>query len=309
MISIDESEKKLSEMFEKEMTSIDESEMFEKEISFESRDLQLCSSNRRMLFSMSSAYFIFFMSTGVVLRKFSDKDFSAVLTLGAGVQCLGFMLLLLKVQYQKSVAGISAKTLMIYLAVFLFRLSSTCVKSGYLPIDRSGDWVYQAADMASVAIIMQLLVCIFKTHKSTYQAEQDSLAIHRAIPPCVLMGIFFHGNLNHSPFFDIMWTISMNLDTIAMVPQLWMLSRIGGEVEGQTSHYVASIAISRALSFAFWFYGYNELAPLDGSYNFAGFLIMFCHAMQLLMSADFLYHYGSARVSGRRMTLGPALDV
>ena len=38
----------------------------------------------------------------------------------------------------------------VYVLVFCFRLSSTLVRQGYLPVDRSGDFVYQLADLFSL---------------------------------------------------------------------------------------------------------------------------------------------------------------
>ena len=90
----------------------------------------------------------------------------------------------------------------------------------YLPVDRSGDWVYQLADIGSLVIVLALLVLIHKKYKGTYDAGNDTMPIFNFIPACVLMAICVHGDLNDSPFFDVMWTIGLNLDTIAMLPQL-----------------------------------------------------------------------------------------
>merc|ERR1719488_448381 len=92
---------------------------------------------------IASGYFIFTLCAVIVYRLFTDGDFSSIYTLGMAVQCLAFYLLNAKVDMQKSVAGISAKTLQAYVLVFTFRLSSTLVKNGYLPVDQSGDWVFQ----------------------------------------------------------------------------------------------------------------------------------------------------------------------
>jgi len=246
-----------------------------------------------------ASYFVFAMVATIVWRCFSDRDFSTVLTLASGIQCLGFYLLLSKIRAQRSAAGISSKTLQLYVLVFVFRLMSTCVKNGYLPVDKSGDWVYQAADFCSLLLVLQLLFTIHKPMASTYQANLDTMPIYRCIPPAVAIAVLFHGNLNHSPFFDICWTISMNLDTIAMLPQLWLLVAMGGEVEALTSHYVASIAIARCLAFSFWWHGFSELAPKKGGFNTAGYLIMGAHGTQVLLSADFLYHYFTWNTNGQ----------
>jgi len=253
------------------------------------------------------AYTVFFMCVVVVMHKFTDGDFSIVLTMSSAVQCLGFVLLALKVHYQRSVSGLSRRTLEMYVMFFIFRLSSTLVKNGYLPIDRSGDHVYQLGDIGSLLLVLYL---IYKIRTSdTYQAEFDTLEIWKFVPACVLLALVCHGDLNNSPFFDTVWTISLFLDTISMLPQLWMLTKLGGQVEALTSHYVASLTVSRLLSFAFWLYGYKELVPLKGGPNIAGYTILISHTLQLLLCADFMYYYakGMSKAS-RQMTL-PTFEV
>merc|ERR1719182_711327 len=70
--------------------------------------------------------------------------FSSFLTLGAGFQCLGFVLLALKVQNQSGASGLSGKTLAMYALTLCFRLSSTVHLNGYLPVDQTGDWLLDA---------------------------------------------------------------------------------------------------------------------------------------------------------------------
>merc|ERR1719269_485055 len=94
----------------------------------------------------------------VVWHHLSDQDFSTVLTMSSIFQCLGFVLLALKVRWARSAAGLSSKTLEMYFIFFCFRLSSTIFKNGYLPIDRSGDWVYQSGDALSVVLVLHFAV-------------------------------------------------------------------------------------------------------------------------------------------------------
>jgi len=236
-------------------------------------------------------YAMFGCFSMVVWRHFSDQDFSYICTFAGLTQMLSFYLLLHKMKVTRSAAGVSSKTLQMYVVAFLFRLSSTMVKNGYLPVDRSGDWVYQAADISSLLIVFQLLFFCHKRYATTYQSQLDTFPIFKLIPACVLLGCCFHGNLNHSPFFDKMWTIGMWLDSVAMLPQLWMLALKGGEVEALTSNYVALAFFGRCMTWFFWYTGYPELAPKDGSANVVGTIIMLGQSLQLLISADFMYYY------------------
>jgi len=267
----------------------------------------LCSGKQSERAITYAAYVIFALCCAVVCLQFTDHDFSLVLTASAGFQCLGFFLLYQKAQAQRSVEGLSSKTLEMYVLVLCFRLSSTLVKNGYLPVDRSGDWVYQLADIGSLLIVLSLLFLMHKKFKSTYSAEEDTLPIFNFAPACVLLAVFIHGDLNDSPVFDVLWTIGLNLDTISMLPQLWMLTKLGGDVESLTSHFVALQVLSRCCSFAFWYYGYVEITP-PGRFNAAGYMIIIAHLAQLLLSADFMYYYVRSIVKRSRMSL-PTMEV
>lgn len=235
----------------------------------------------------------------IVWTKYSDKDPSTVLTLSSCVQLLAFLLLTLKVRATKSVAGISSKSLELYVIFFTLRLGSTCTQNGYLPVDRSGQFVYQLMDALSLALVVQILYCIHKTHKYSYQAEQDTLPILPFLPPCAVLGFFVHAGLSQSQLYDTMWATSMNVDTVAMIPQLWMMSKIGGQVHGCTAHFVATLCASRCLTLAFWVIAYNDLVGVE----LAAKQIVCAHVLQLLLSADFLYYYVKASIGGKNMTI------
>jgi len=253
-----------------------------------------------------SGYALLVCGIVIAQRCIADLGFSSVLTLGAAFQCLGFYTLLIKVERAKSVAGISSKTVHMYAAVLFLRLGSTCIYNGYLPVDSSGDFLYQLLDIVSLFMVLQLIKCMDVTYPGTYQEAEDTMDVSRMAICAAVFAIFIHGNLNDSFIFDTMWTASMNLDTVAMLPQLWMVVKLG-EVESLTSHFVALLIASRACSFAFWFYGYKELRDDvrhgRNSINIAGLQLLAAHALQLLLSLDFLFYYVKARVRGGRMQL------
>jgi hypothetical protein len=253
---------------------------------------------------MGLSYVAFAFGGWVVWTKYSDKNFSATLTASALVQLVGFLMLTLKVRGTKSVAGISSKTLEMYCLFFIFRLVSTITKNGYIPVDKSGRRIYQGLDIVSLFFVIQLLWCVHKTHKWTYNKEQDTMAVLPLLPPCLVLGYFVHANLNRSEFFDVVWATSTNIDTLALMPQLWMMSKIGGKVEGCTAHFVVAIVASRALALAFWCSAHDDLAA-EGS-AIAGKAIVIAHVLQLLFAADFLYYYLKAKFAGKSVHL-PAM--
>jgi ER lumen protein retaining receptor len=233
----------------------------------------------------------------VVWHKVSQKDFSAIITCAAVVQCAGFVVLSMKVRATKSVAGLSSKTLMMFVLFLCVRLCSTTLKRGYIPVDRSGHNFYQFMDMCTVALAGHLIYCIHKTYRYSYQEEHDTLPILPLVIPSVILACFIHGNFNRNLFFDIVWFTSLNLETVAMVPQLWMMSKIGGKVNGISAQFVASNVISRVMTVTFWIWAYPELVDANGS-NLAGQLIIGAYLVQLLLSADFMFYFVKGLLEG-----------
>merc|ERR1719160_1866953 len=158
---------------------------------------------------------------------------------------------------------------------------------------------------------LQLIFCVLKTHRSTYQEDSDTFDIKTTAVICFVLAAIVHPDLNARPLFDTLWTTALYVDVVAMLPQLSMLSKIGGEVEALNCHFVGATAISRIVSLGFWYHGFVELAPLDGGFNLAGWAIITAHLLQVLLLGDFLFYYIRACVStgSARFELPTYVDV
>jgi len=232
-----------------------------------------------------------------------DMHFSNIITLASGLQMLGFLLLYMKLSYTKSCAGISVRALALYGMMYVARLTSTLNKNGYLPVDKTGDHIYQFCDIVSLILVAQILCQAMGTLKYTYQENHDSFNIVPAIVVSFVLAFFLHPDLNRHQFYDFIWTFHLFLATFAMVPQLWMMSKMGGEVESLTAHFVGLTCASSLCSFLFWFYGFPELAPNDGGLNLGGWTIILCYGAQLLLSADFMYYYVKGMMGDSKVVL------
>jgi len=253
--------------------------------------------------------YVVFLVGAVTLYNALSAGFSSFLTLCAGLQCLGFVLLAMKVQNHRSTTGLSGKMLAMYGLTLCFRLSSTLHLNGYLPVDQTGDWAYQAIEICSLALVAYLMRCVFVTHRSTYQEQHDSfpITIQNLLMGCFILAVVIHPNLDRWTFFDIMWTTGCYLETLSMLPQLWMLSKIG-EVDALASHFVVLSVLARVCSLIFWYRGFAELRPAHGGFNFPGWGVMGAHVAQLLLSCDFVFLY--VKNFGRsKMALPTSWDV
>jgi len=130
-------------------------------------------------------------------------------------------------------------------------------------------------------------------YKSKYDKSQDSfLHIKFAVCPCAaiaVMSCLLKRELNP---VDILWTLSIFLEALAIVPQLFVLQRYR-EVENLTGHYVFFLGAYRFLYILNWvyrsyyepFYRHNWLVYVSG-------------AVQTALYVDFFYYYVVSKYYG-----------
>mmetsp|Transcript_82897 Transcript_82897/g.152060 ORF Transcript_82897/g.152060 Transcript_82897/m.152060 type:complete len:281 (-) Transcript_82897:96-938(-) len=245
------------------------------------------------------AYGLFALAAGGIWHFVADGNFSAIITISVMFQCLAAVLLSLQVLSTNSASGISMRALGLDVMALCFRLSSTLWLQGYLPVDASGDYIFQALDLCSVGILLWLLYHVLVVKRSTYQEDEDSLPVFPLILGSVILAILFHGNMNSRPVFDSLWMAGVFLSTVAVLPQLWLITRTGGQVDALTSHYIAAMAASRALSGVFMWHASEDIScePWVGSFNHAIWAILGSHLLHLLLLGDFGFYYIKAVVA------------
>jgi len=91
-----------------------------------------------------------------------------------------------------------------------------------------------------------------------------------------------HANLKR---FQCLWDYSIILESIAILPQLFLLQRYR-EVENLTGHYVFLLGIYRALYIVNWVYrSYHE------AFYEHNWLAYICAFVQTCLYLDFFYYY------------------
>mmetsp|Transcript_19869 Transcript_19869/g.38954 ORF Transcript_19869/g.38954 Transcript_19869/m.38954 type:complete len:296 (+) Transcript_19869:329-1216(+) len=256
-----------------------------------------------------------------VYHLLSDGDFSFLLTLGALTRMFGFAVLLVKFRSERSCSGVSLKTLELYVLVFLARLSSILFYEGYLPYDKSGDWLYQLVEIASLLIVGLLIFVTVVTYKNTYNATEDGFGNFKSIPPqagpvilivpCLIMAILLHPSLNRNVFTDIAWTFALYLEVVAILPQFYMLQKANRAVEPWVSHFVFSIGLSRLFLLVFWASSYHELTDKHSigiTGGWVGLFVLFAQLLHIAVMAEFCFLYLKSAVQQSPLVL-PGLQV
>ncbi|KAJ1446369.1 ER lumen protein retaining receptor-domain-containing protein [Pelagophyceae sp. CCMP2097] len=264
---------------------------------------------------MIASWVAFFSCSLIVYFLFSDGDFSFLLTYAAMLRCFGFMLLVAKIQRSKSAAGISAKTLQCYIVVFSARLLSIMWHEGYLPYDRSGDWLYHVIEAASLCAASVAAFLVQVKYRLTYEDNNDSFGNVPGFPaelgalciivPAVLLAAVFHPSLNKDWLSDTLWTYSMYLESFAILPQLFLFQKQAvscSTVEMLIGHFVAAVGGARIIEMAFWMSSFHELADRYGKKH-VGFIVLGTQIIHLILMADFFYFYLAGLKRGLPMQL------
>jgi len=245
-----------------------------------------------------SAYAVFAAIAFAVYQFVAGRQYSSVITMSAIVQCLGLTFLCIQVISSKSATGVSASSLKMDALAIAFRLSSTTWLNGYLPVDASGDHVYQIMDALSLALILFLLYQVLVAHRSTYNDTDDSMSIRPMVMVSLVFAALLHGNMDASPLFDTLWMTGLFCGVVAVLPHFWLIIQTGGQVDPMTCHYIAAMALSRVLSGLFmWEARYDiKCKPWISGVEHAIIVILLAHGAHLLLLLDFAYHYGSALI-------------
>ncbi|KAJ1437442.1 ER lumen protein retaining receptor-domain-containing protein [Ochromonadaceae sp. CCMP2298] len=260
-----------------------------------------------------------FLSGSLAVYYFlSSGDFSFLLTYASFMRCFGFGVLNFRVWSTKSVKGVSVKTLQMYFLVFIVRLLSILRHQGYLPFDKTGDWFYHFVEIMSLLSVCLALYAMLGPLMPTYDEKFDrfgnlyipaEFGIAYLVVPCVLLAVVFHPALNREFFSDTCWTLSMYLEAVAMLPQIFMFqkqaSEEGGTVEALIGHTVFALGFARVFELIFWLGSFKELSDHAGS-RLPGYIVLISQLGHLLVMADFFFYYFMSISKGQPMELPTA---
>ena len=102
-----------------------------------------------------------------------------------------------------------------------------------------------------------------------YDKEHDTFRIAFVVVPAVVLAVVTPKPDMYS-VVDTLWTASIYLEAVAILPQLFLVQRTG-EVENLTGNYIASMGAYRALYMVNWIYRY---ITEEGYYDIPGNVVV-----------------------------------
>ncbi|PAV57669.1 hypothetical protein WR25_23301 [Diploscapter pachys] len=185
---------------------------------------------------------------------------------------VAIVILLLKMWKSRSCEGISGRSQALFALVFVSR---------YLDLFTNFYSVYNTLMKAFFLVSsFGTVYLMWVKFKATYDRNNDTLRVEFLIIPAALLAVL----INHErTLMEVMWTFSIYLESVAIMPQLFMLSRTGN-AETITAHYLFALGSYRALYIVNWIYRFYTESFFDPIAVVAGIV-------QTVLYADFFYLY------------------
>jgi len=227
----------------------------------------------------------------VCFWMFSSGDFSFLLTLSSLMSMFSFVMVAVKIEESQSVKGVSLKMMECYILIFFGRLLAIVPFEGYLPFDKSGDWLYQLCEAVALCLSGSVVYSCRVRFAGTYDPNTDTLSHLMIIIPALLVSLVLHPNLNNFLPSDMAWAFALYLESVTVLPQLFMFMK-EGRAEPFTSHFLAAQFLAKLVSFFFWASSFSELSNPNHSIKaYVGNWVVVMQLVQLVVMGDFIYHY------------------
>lgn len=194
------------------------------------------------------------------------------------------LILLLKIFSSRSCRGLSGKTQIMLALVFTTR---------YLDL-----FVYYVSAYNTIMKITffglsyATIYLMYYRFRTTLETGDQFFRLPYFIVP--IGGLACLVNHGMHPL-EILWTFSIYLEAVAILPQLFMISR-NGEAETITAHYLFALGSYRALYLLNWIYRfYNE--------DVYDLIAIVSGCVQTLLYIDFFYLYVTRVLKGKNLVL------
>uniref|UniRef100_A0A7S0MN64 ER lumen protein-retaining receptor n=1 Tax=Cryptomonas curvata TaxID=233186 RepID=A0A7S0MN64_9CRYP len=192
-------------------------------------------------------YGAFVLVITVLLWYMFAHDFLYLVSMLAEMlRTFGIVLLCLRVvKKTQSVQGLSLKTQQLYAIVFGTRL--------LFKLSYEEDYLYAAVELTAFALTCFLVYLMRVPYAASYQSENDTFKDAYILVPCLALAIMLHPTVTGSWFINVLWAFSTYLESVALLPQLFVFHSASRTVDNMTSLWIVSLFLSRILECSFWF--------------------------------------------------------
>ncbi|MCJ1342962.1 endoplasmic reticulum retention protein [Peltigera leucophlebia] len=129
-------------------------------------------------------------------------------------------------------------------------------------------------------------------YKPTHDPNIDTFKVEYLLGASFVLAVLFPREYKVA---EILWTFSIWLESVAILPQLFMLQRTG-EAETVTTHYLFALGTYRALYIPNWLFRYFTEGKFELIACIAG-------TIQTILYSDFFWIYYTKVLQGKKFNL------
>lgn len=206
---------------------------------------------------------------------------------GDYLHLFGIVILISTIAKNKSVAGISRSTQILYFLVFVTR---------YLDLFDHSQTTYLVVFKLTYIFTAVIILACFYNLDQTYQRVNDTCNLSVIIFPCITAALLL---TNEYSIMEILWTFSEFVEGFAMVPQYIFCYREKGQRDWGAGLYVISLGSYRVFYALNWIYKKIQMPHYSDIQSWIGGVI------EILFFIDFLNY----RFTGNSMLRTAVLQV
>jgi ER lumen protein retaining receptor len=218
---------------------------------------------------------------------------------------LSFVILIYSMVKRKTAKGISLKSQILYLVVFLSRYLDVFHFRHSLTFGQLYNTTFKITYIGLTGGVIYLLM-VKNPWKKSYEdftKDRDTVKLWMLIVPALVLGIITSSRWRGiSGIMETLWTMSIWLEAVTIVPQLVVLYQ--GDKEGKTAvvdalnaNFVVALGAYRALYILNW-----VLRKWHESHYWAP-VAWIAGIIQTGLYIDFFYHYFKAYKANKAMTI------
>merc|ERR1712130_154619 len=200
---------------------------------------------------------------------------------------LSIVVLLLKIHHTQSCRGISLRTQELYALVFVCRYLDLFTR--YVSLYNTLMKMIFLASSFTILYYMRVHRVVRRTHDK----EQDTFRVVFLIGPCAVAALLINQEFS---MMEILWTFSIYLEAVAILPQLVLLQRTQN-IDNLTGNYVFLLGTYRGLYILNWIWRFWH-EP-----NYRQWIVWLSGLLQTGLYADFFYYYFQAWQNNDRLKL------
>lgn len=155
------------------------------------------------------------------------------------------------------------------------------------------NFVFKVLFIGSQSYIIYLMTT---SYKPTHDPQLDTFRVQYLLAFAAVLAIVWPYKYT---VLEVCWAFSIWLESVAILPQLFMLQRTG-EAETITTHYLAALGLYRFLYIPNWIWRYafddKEKHPTDWIAIIAGII-------QTILYTDFFWIYYTKVLKGKKFKL------